>query len=411
MTVRFHNERLDNGLQIIGECDPNAHTTALGFWISTGARDEESSLMGVSHFLEHMMFKGTERRSAEQVNRDFDAIGAVNNAFTSAEMTAYWAHMLPENAFAGLEILADMMRPSLRAEDFEAERQVILEEIAMYEDQPFWVLYEHAMERFYGRHPLAHRVLGTRETVEGMGLEGMRDYFVRRYSSDNTVLAISGSFDFEQVVDRAAELCGSWTPSQPRREHREPERVADRSVVPISGLGQSYLVMLAPAPEARSDDRYAAGLLAHTLGGDETSKLYWSLVETGKAEEAQCSYDPRHACGEFAIWGVCPEDRMGEVEQSILDQIDGLADHLVQDDLERARARTATQAVIASERPLGRLNRIAGNWLRRGTYTTIEEEMSRIDAVTVEDLVECSRRFPMTPLVTARAVNGGSEAG
>ena len=114
MSVRFHSKRLDNGLEIIGECDPNAHTTALGFWISTGARDEEPALMGVSHFLEHMMFKGTERRSAEQVNRDFDAIGAVNNAFTSAEMTAYWAHMLPENAFSGLEILADMMRPSLR---------------------------------------------------------------------------------------------------------------------------------------------------------------------------------------------------------------------------------------------------------------------------------------------------------
>ena len=102
---------------------------------------------------------------------------------------------------------------------------------------------------------------------------------------------------------------------------------------------------------------------------------------------------------------------MDEVEQSILDQVDGLADHLVQDDLERARARTATQAVIASERPLGRLNRVAGNWLRRGTYTSIEEEMSRIDAVTIEDLVECSRRFPMTPLVTARAVNDGRGEG
>ena len=403
MSVHFHTVELDNGLRIIGERDPNAHTTALGFWVSTGARDEDPSLMGVSHFLEHMMFKGTESRSAEQVNRDFDALGAVNNAFTSAEMTAYWTHMLPENAGAGLEILADMMRPSLRQADFDAEKQVILEEIAMYEDQPFWVLYEHAMERFYGEHPLAHRVLGTRQTVGDMDLDLMRRYFTDRYSSDNTVFAISGAFDFEEMVDRVSELCGDWTPSGPSREYQVIRRREDRCVLPIEGLGQSYVVMLAPAPEAGSDERYAASLLAHTLGGDETSKLYWSLVETGLAEEAQCSYDPRDGCGEFAICTVCSADRVDEVERLVLEEIDGLAGNLVQDDLERVRARIATHAVISSERPLGRLNRIAGNWISRGIYTTIEEEMSRIDAVTVDDLVRCSEGFPLRPIVTARA--------
>ena len=406
MTVTFQMEELENGLRIIGERDTNAHTSAVGFWVSTGARDESTESMGVSHFLEHMMFKGTASRSAEEVNRDFDSIGAVNNAFTSAEMTAYWAHLLPEKLMGGLEILSDILRPSLRQDDFESEKKVILEEIAMYEDQPFWVLYEHAMERFYGKHRLSHRVLGTPDSVSGMQLGSMKDYFSDRYSSDNTVLAISGAFDFDEVVTRARELCGHWEPSQPRRNYEIRDHIVDRSEIGIPELGQSYLVMLAPAPDAQSEERYAASLLSHTLGGDETSKLYWSLVETGICEEAQSSYDPRDQAGEFALWAVCSENRLDDVESMIENEITKLPENLVQDDLERARARTATHAVISSERPLGRLNRIAANWIRRGTYTTLEQEMKLLDQVTIEDVIDCSKVFPMNPSVIARATGG-----
>ena len=404
MTVTFHKAELENGLTIIGERDTNAHTSALGFWVSTGARDEESDLMGVSHFLEHMMFKGTRKRTAEEVNRDFDAIGAVNNAFTSAEMTAYWAHLLPEKLVPGLEILSDILRPELREDDFDSEKKVILEEIAMYEDQPFWVLYEHAMERFYGEHRLAHRVLGTPDSVSSMSLGSMKDYFADRYSSDNTVLALSGAFDFDEVVDTARDLCGHWEPSKPTRDYQVRNPITDRSDLSIPELGQSYLVMLAQAPDAQSEQRYAASLLSHTLGGDETSKLYWSLVETGICEEAQSSYDPRDQAGEFAIWSVCSESRLDDVESMIQDEIRALPENLVQDDLDRARARTATHAVISSERPLGRLNRIAANWLRRRTYTTLEEEMRRIDLVTIKDVIDCAGLFPMKPSVISRAL-------
>ena len=403
MTVTFHMEELENGLTIVGERDTNAHTSAIGFWVSTGARDESVESMGISHFLEHMMFKGTSKRSAEEVNRDFDSIGAVNNAFTSAEMTAYWAHLLPENLLSGFEILSDILRPSLREDDFDSEKKVILEEIAMYEDQPFWVLYEHAMERFYGSHRLSHRVLGTPDSVSGMQLGSMKNYFRDRYSSDNTILAISGAFDFDEVVKSARDLCGEWEPTNPKREYEVRDHVVDRSELSIPELGQSYLVMLAPAPDAQSDQRYAASLLSHTLGGDETSKLYWSLVETGLCEEAQSSFDPRDKAGEFAIWAVCSEDRLDDIESMIKEQIKELPENLVQDDLDRARARTATHAVISSERPLGRLNRIAANWIRRGSYTTLEEEMKKIDQVTIEDVIDCSKSFPMDPCVIARA--------
>jgi predicted Zn-dependent peptidase len=404
MSVSFREAVLDNGLKIIAEVDPNAHTTAAGFWISTGARDEESRLMGISHFLEHMMFKGSENRNAEQVNRDFDDLGAVNNAFTSAEMTAYWIHLLPEHLEQGVRILADILRPSLRQEDFDSEKEVIIEEIAMYEDQPFWVLYEHAMARFYGDHPLAHRVLGTRDTVGALTRDEMAGYFHARYSSDNTTLAAAGALDFDALVELARETCGEWKPTGPTRVRPERVDLVDKSLLEIPSLTQAYLLMLAPAPDATSLDRYPAGMLAHTLGGYDSSRLYWSLVESGIAEEAQCSFDGRDGAGEYATWAVCAPESIEKVEGMILEEIDTLPEKLVQDDLDRARARIATGALIASERPLGRMNRIAACWLRQQEYVPLEEEMKRIDAITVEDLRVCADKFPITPSVTSTAL-------
>ena len=162
MPITFREATLPNGLHVLAEVDPAAHSASIGFFVKTGARDEATEIMGVSHFLEHMMFKGTETRSAADVDRAFDDLGAEHNAFTTSELTAFHAHALPEHLPAAGEILADILRPALRQEDFDDEKAVILEEIAMYEDHPFWKLYERAMETYYDGHPLSHRVLGTK---------------------------------------------------------------------------------------------------------------------------------------------------------------------------------------------------------------------------------------------------------
>jgi predicted Zn-dependent peptidase len=180
MSIRFNQTTLDNGLTIIAEPDDAAHTAAVGFHVKTGARDEPAELMGVSHFLEHMMFKGTARRTAADVNRDFDRIGASYNASTSHEVTTYHAHILPEYMPEAIDLLSDMLRPALRVEDFTTEKQVILEEIGMYADRPFWVVYEQALERFYGLHPLSFRVLGTVESITALTRDQMQNYFSRR---------------------------------------------------------------------------------------------------------------------------------------------------------------------------------------------------------------------------------------
>ena len=409
MAVSYRQSTLDNGLTIIAEVDPNAHTTAAGFWISTGARDEDPRLMGVSHFLEHMMFKGSNQRSAEQVNRDFDDLGAINNAFTSAEMTAYWIHLLPEYLEGGLRVMSDILRPALRQEDFDSEKQVILEEIAMYEDQPFWVLYEHALAEFYGDHPLSHRVLGTKDTVSSMSRDEMETYFRHRYSSDNTTLALAGAVDFDAVVTLAEDMCGDWEPTGPERSYPDVKLSRSRSTVEIPSLSQAYLLMLSEAPSSTSDDRYVAGMVSHTLGGSDGSKLYWSLIETGMAEDAQSSYDGKDGAGEFATWAVCSPDSLKDVEEVIHTEIERISETITGEDVDRARARIATAAAIAAERPLGRMNRMASSWIRRGEYISIEEEMSKIDKITVDEVRDCAKRHPLRPEVVSFAVAPGGE--
>src|SRR5438445_8106405 len=181
----FHTHRLPNGLQLIGETSPSARSAALGFFVRTGSRDESPDVSGVSHFLEHMMFKGTPRRTALDVNLDFDRIGASYNAYTSEENTVYYAAILPEYMNKAIEILADILRPSLRTEDFETEKQVILEEIGMYEDQPGWAAGDHARRIYYAGHTLGNSVLGSKESGGALSRDQMGGQFARRYTAKN----------------------------------------------------------------------------------------------------------------------------------------------------------------------------------------------------------------------------------
>ena len=178
--MEYRQHRLKNGLNILAECNPQAYTSAFGFFVRTGARDETSEISGVSHFLEHMVFKGTPNRSAAQVNLELDEMGSSSNARTGEESTIYHAAVLPEFQGQVVELLSDIMRPSLRIDDFETEKQVIIEEIKMYDDQPPYGGYERMMSEFFGKHPLGQSVLGTVDSVSGLTPESMMSYFKER---------------------------------------------------------------------------------------------------------------------------------------------------------------------------------------------------------------------------------------
>jgi predicted Zn-dependent peptidase len=402
MPVTFRRAQLPNGLQIVGETDPTAHTASVGFFFRTGARDEATKLMGVSHFLEHMMFKGTAKRNAQQVNNDFDAIGASHNAYTSSEMTAYYAHVLPEHLFSATEILADILRPALRDKDFNEERGVILEEIAMYQDQPFWVLYERAMELFYGSHPLAHRVLGTKESIQRLERDDMAAYFRNRYSADNTTVAIAGRVDFDAFVERAHELVAHWEATQPEREFPQ-WNIADRDeTITLKNTTRHYLLMAMPAPHVNDAWRYEATLLAHVLGDADGSRFHWALIETGLAEEASAQYDGRDGVGEFLVTAVCDPANAAKVESICRRELGAVLDGLSDDDLLRARSKIATSVTLAGERPAGRMNRLGTIFAYQGDYCPLEEELARIEAITLARLRNYVELWPLTPRLVAR---------
>jgi len=398
MGVTFKRATLNNGLTVVGEVDPSAHTSAVGFFVKTGARDEASGVMGVSHFLEHMMFKGTPTRSSDDVNRAFDAMGARANAYTSTEMTAFYASVLPEFLPAATELLADMMRPALREEDFTTEKGVILEEIAMYKDELVWVLYDALMEAYFAGSPLGHRVLGTSETVAGLRVEQMRAYFGSRYSSDNTTVALAGKVDFDATVTQIDKLCGGWQRTGVGGAGRSAGTTAGPELrLTDAKLSRGYRMMVCPGPSSTDERRYAAFVAAQVLGGADNSRFHWSLVETGLVEEAECSYEPMDGLGAFRVMLVGEPEALEGAWETAMRACRELAGSLTEHDVEVVRSKVATGVVVAGERPEGRMHRLGRQWLYHGAYTPMEDELARVNAVTVAGVRELLAAMPIAP--------------
>ncbi len=409
MPITFQRHTLPNGLTILAEIDPDAHTAALGFFVRAGARDEVPAVMGVSHFLEHMMFKGTPRRSADDVNREFDEIGADYNAFTSHEQTVYYAHVLPEFLPRVVDLLADMLRPSLRPDDFDMEKKVILEEIGMYDDRPEWRLQDRLLEEHFGDHPLGYRVLGTSDTVSALTPEQMRSYFQGRYSPDNIVVAAAGKVDFDQLCRDLEARCGQWEAAHVTREHGTAEPDGKRLVIEDPRISRTYLAFLTPGPSAQDDHRYAAKVLSDILGDADGSRLYWALIDPGLADEADFSSMPQDRSGAFLGYATCDPARADDVEDALLATIDAAVrdQPITADEVERAVNKLATLATLQGERPSGRMHGLGSRWLYHGRYRSLEAELAALQAVTPGDVASLLSTFPLSPKTILRQQPGG----
>jgi predicted Zn-dependent peptidase len=387
---------LDNGLEIVAECNERAYSTSLGFFVRTGSRDEADEISGVSHFLEHMAFKGTPTRSAADVNRELDELGSQSNAYTSEEQTVYFATVLPEYQQRAVDLLADIMRPALRVEDFETEKQVIVEEIYKYEDQPPFGAHEKCMAAYFGKHPLGRSVLGTVESVGGLTPEAMRSYFDQRYSPRNIVLAAAGNVDFEQLVSTTRQCCGQWVPVDAPREMPKPEPQHRFVVVTKDSALQQYATQISAGPAADDPDRYATRVLATVLGDESGSRLFWSLVDPGLAEYAAMSAYEFQGCGIMMTFLCCaPEDteanlsRIRDVQQEILRKT------ITSDELELAKTKICSQLVLRSERPANRLFSVGNNWIQRRTYQTVKQTIDAYQGVDCDQLMRVLDQYPL----------------
>ena len=399
--MEFRKQTLDNGLEVIAEVNPKAYSTALGFFVSTGSRDETDALSGVSHFLEHMVFKGTPSRSAEDVNRELDEHVSQSNAINSEEKTVYFARVLPEFQGRTLGLLADILRPSLRDDDFEMEKQVILEEIAKYDDQPPFGAFEKVMAAHFGSHPLARSVLGTAHSVGALTSTQMRSYFEQRYSAGNIALVATGNVDFDQLVRDARQHCGGWQAFPVTRSTPRAPDHTSLSVIQKDSAVQAYVIQIANGPSAEDEDRFAARIMCTILGDDTGSRMFWSLVDTGEAEFASLGPYEFQGTGVFMTYLAChPDDTASCLEQVRHIYEAAHREGVTEGELARAKSKICSDLVRHSESPARRLFSVGGNWLQRREYRTVRETVEAYQAVSCDDVAALLAKYSLLKQTT-----------
>ncbi len=403
---QFFTHRLPNGLQLLGQRMPDLESVSLCFYARTGARDEhDPAFYGVSHFLEHMVFKGTARRDTEQITLDFNLMGAEFNAFTSVEQTVYYARILHEYLPKAVDLLSDMMRPRLDADDFSMERNVILEEIARSEDVPTGQAYRRLMQTFFAESPLGHDVLGTKDSIRDMTVEQMREYHARRYGANNLIFSIAGNFEWDNVVELVEQACGEWKDGEMGREARPHAPDHPQSAVVVKPqLNQQLILVGSPSVSVQDDDLYAAQLAAMILGDGAGSRLYWNIYQKGLAESASASISPFDNTGMLLTFLSTTPDHAAAVLELAQAELKGLQDDGVQEqELRRAKDKLISRTVLDGDSAFSRMQDLAYTWVAEKTVRSIQNEMERIEQVTLDDVRRTLDRFPATANQTIMA--------
>ncbi|MCC6933413.1 MAG: insulinase family protein [Deltaproteobacteria bacterium] len=401
--MKFYQEKLANGLSIIGEYNETAVSSALGFFVRTGSRDETPEISGVSHFLEHMMFKGTARRSALELTYEMGSIGAQANAFTSEENTVYYMAVLPEYFEQAMDILCDMLRPALDQHEFDTEKKVILEEIALYQDKPLHVMYEAGLKEYFGEHKAGNSILGTTESVSAISREQMLSYFNQRYSPSNMVLGVAGNFEWPKVLEMANRYCAHWTKYDTARDLTPHAPRLSNKVLSKENLQLSHICYFAPGPSATDERRYAAQVLSMIMGDSTGSRLYWELIDKGLAESASIDADDMDNAGFILGYASCLPEMLDQVA-GILKQVMLSAGDFNEADLERAKNKFGTRLVLQAESSLRRLLSVGVDWLYQPRYLSLQDELKIIAELKESDLRELLNSFSFNPVTEVRMI-------
>ena len=409
----FYTHRLNNGLQIVGQPMPDFESVAVSYYVHTGSRDEKDpSIAGVSHFLEHMVFKGTKELDWQEITLAFNKIGAELNAFTSHESTVYYARVLGEYLDRAVELLSDMMYPRLAESDFETEKEVIVNEIARSEDQPYNMAYRRMMQTYFGDHPLGHDVLGSRESIRGMRIEQMRGYWGSRYAANNLILSVAGNFEWDHIVQLAEQHCSNWRQGDSGRDasHYEPAHPINNVMVDKK-LKQQIMILAMPTVDVKDPDYYAAMLGGSILGDTDGSRLYWNVYQRGMAESASAGIWAMEGTGIMLMDANSTPEDAPRVLKMLRAELDNLLDEGVfEDELQRAKDKWISGIVLSSESTFSRMRSLASDWVTEGRLVSVEEEIERVEKITVDDVMRALRRFPMRDKQVLTALGPLSEA-
>ncbi len=393
---------LPGGLRVVTEAVPGSRSAAFGVWVGVGSRDERPAEAGASHFLEHLLFKGTGRRDALEISSVMDAVGGEMNAFTAKEYTCYYARVLDTDLPLAVDVVTDLVTSALVAPaDVESERGVILEEIAMHDDDPGDVVHDALAAAVFGQTPLGLPVIGSVEGVESLTAQAIAGYYRSWYTPDRMVVSASGNLDHDgllALVTEAFELVDGAR-SAPLRPSAPPT-VLSGAVVEDRSTEQAHIV-LGTAGLSRDDERrYALALMNSALGGGMSSRLFQEVREKRGLAYSVYSYTSHHAdTGLFGIYAGCAPGRVDQVLALFRDELEAVADKGITDEeLVRAKGQLRGSTVLDLEDPGSRMSRIGKAELVHGSVMTVDELLARIEAVTLDDVREVAADVLRRPL-------------
>ncbi len=397
----YHHTTLPNGVRVISEDMPTLRSLAIGVWVDTGSRDETATEAGASHFLEHLLFKGSEDWPAHRISEAFDAMGARHNAFTSKEYTCYWARMRDADLAVGMEILAEMIqRPAFRQEEIDVERGVVLEEINMNEDDPTDVAHEQFVTTLWGTHPLAPPILGTKDSIGAMSRETIHGYWGRRYSPHSTVIAVAGRIDHDDLVAMVEKRWSGWEGGEIDRPLSALNGEAGVGVV-HRDTEQAHLVFGGPGLQRDDDRRFAVIVADHVLGGGMSSRLFREIRESrGLAYAVHSFRSPFADSGSSAVYVGTTPGQTGEVLKLVRAEYEKIMEGgITEEELERARGHVQGALSLSLEDPDGRMNRLGRNEITGIEHLSVDEIVARVDAVSNDDVIEVANAAYAGPYV------------
>ena len=381
--------KLDNGLTIVGEEIPHINSVTFGIWVNAGSRIEDPKVNGVSHFIEHMLFKGTKNRTAKEIARQIDALGGQINAFTSKECTCYYVKLLDEHIGIGVDILSDMiLDPSFLDVDINKERSVILEELKMYEDSPDDLVYDMLMEKIYQGDGLGMNILGTRESINDLSKEDMLNYYSTYYVPNNSVISICGNFNFDDMVSMIEEKFSRWTAKEVTIDITEPV-FKPCFITKNKDIEQVNLcINLKGVNLEDRDDIYALAVVNNIFGGSMSSRLFQSIREdAGMVYSIYSSPSIHRKSGDLGIFVSMGNENLETVYKLILEEIKCLkTNYLTQDEIDESREQLKGSYILGLESTSSRMMSMGKSQLLSEEIDTPKDILGYINKVDIEQV-------------------------
>jgi len=401
---------LDSGVRVVTEAMPSVRSIALGFWIRSGSRDEPMEQAGISHFLEHLLFKGTDRFSSREIDEVFDAMGAEVNAGTSKETTSVYSRFLDRHLEHAFDVLQDMvLRPAYP--DIDSERQVVIEEIAMYEDEPSDKVHDVLSGAIFGDHPLGRPIIGTADVISAVPVPTISDWHDHRYTGANIVVAAAGNLEHDAVVEMvssAVSVDGGGTKSR---------TVSPNGATPVLRFHEKeteqYHLCIGGPGIARGDERrFALRVLDTILGGSTSSRLFQEVREKRGLAYAVFSYASHYLdSGQVALYVGTRPDNVAEAMDVIGTELARLhSEGVTEEELERARENVKGRTVLSMESTLTRMNRLGSSVLMDVPLLSVDEVLTAFDAVTLDDVMVLARELWAPERMSAAGVGGSEDA-